>query len=214
MKRFEGKGVVTDVKNKIDEDGKSSGKLFQVVDVEWKCALDDMQEFVFEKEADRKRFKEKYWRDSGKLSIDKVTDAIKLGQKMIGCYVSFRALVGGAELHKFEGASVKGLKVTPEPGRNVVLKYSIVVFPANEAQAGFLSMLKGREISIVADRAQAEMEMEDGVEDEKPDDAAQGDLPGTQAKPRESVPGRKPPQQPKSVRDAASAASNGAPATH
>lgn len=213
MKRFEGKGVVTDVKNKIDDDGKSTGKLFQVVDVEWKGPLEDMPQ-VFDKEADRKRFKEKYWRDSGKLSIDKVSDAIKLGSKIIGGIVSFRALVGGTELHRFEGGSVKGVKVQPEPGRNVVMKYSLSITPANEAQAGYLSMLKGREIFVIVDRAQAEMELADGAEDEKPEEA-QGDLPGTEkvAGKKEKLPGRKPPQQRKSVRDA-SKAGNGAAAPH
>lgn len=208
MKRFEGKGVVTDVKNKIDDEGKSVGKLFQVVDVEWKCALEDMQH-VFEKEADRKRFKDKYWRESGKLSIDKVTDAIKLGVKMLGGFVSFRQLVGGTELHKFEGASVKSMKLTPEPGRNVVLKYSVIVFPANESQAGFLSMLKGREISIVAERAQAEMELDKSAEDEKPEEGQPDLLEGK----KEKLPGRKAPQQRKSVREA-NKAGNGAAAPH
>lgn len=144
---------------------------------------------LFRTEKDRESFRSKYWDADGNLVVSALADDVTLDVEMKGGKASVQAGGKFGAPMNFEGIDLKKIRLKPEGGKQVLTKVALHLHPSEE-QCGRLDHMLQTEVSIVAERAQAELELEPPSDEDEVANLKPGDDGSV-------VPGQKPPQRPK-----------------
>lgn len=144
---------------------------------------------LFRTEKDRESFRAKYWNTDGNLVVSALSDEVTLEVEIKGGKASVQASGGFGQPMNFEGIDLKKIRLKPEAGNQVMTKLALHLHPSEE-QCGRLDHMLQTEVTIVAERAQAELELEPPAAEDETRDAGADETGSV-------VPGQPAPQRPK-----------------
>lgn len=113
---------------------------------------------LFATQKDRDSFSAKYWDGDKKLLIAHLADHVTLDVEITGGIATMWKGMGKSGRQEFKGVDIRKIRLRPEEDRKVNLTLALHVNPT-EPQCGRLDYMLGTEVSFIAERAQAEMEL-------------------------------------------------------